>query len=262
MFDLPSFAVPLVYFGVTVGLTALFAYLAGLVISGVMRQSNPQVAAAAREFSIAIVWLVGLVIAVQELGVGVEILLLVVGLLGVAAIVALRQPLENFAAKYMADVYSPFKIGDAIRVGEQSGKVIEINAMSTMLLTDDDRLVSLPNSMFLRQSVENLTPQAWKQLIIPITLAGSIDLPTFENDILKALAKIRIRLDQRYPPVFTTKSRSTQSTDLVLTVMVRRPEDRDPVLTEVNLRVAGVLQRARTGGSRPAAPSETTTPHP
>jgi small conductance mechanosensitive channel len=257
MYMLPSWAVPFVYFGATIGLTALFAYVAGLVISGLMRKSNSLVRVGTRRLAVGIVWLVGLVIAVQQVGVGVDIVLLVAGLLGITGIVALRVPLENMAARYMSDVYSPFKIGDTIRVSGQAGRVLEINSMCTVILTEDDRLVSLPNSLFLRETVENLTPEAWKELVIPISVAGSVDLPTFESEILKALTKIRIRLDKRYPPVFSTKARSLQSTDLVLTVMVARPEDRDPVLTEVNTRVADILQKSRPGGSRPSPTPET-----
>jgi small conductance mechanosensitive channel len=256
MIDLPTYLLPFIYFGVTIALTALVSYVTGLLIWGFMRQSNPQITVAAQRVGVVIVWLVGVVIAVQELGVSVDVLLLVIALLGAAAVVALRQPLENFGAKYFADLYSPFKIGDTIRVAEQSGRVIEVNAMSTVILTDDDRLVGLPNSLFLREPVVNLTPQAWKEVIVPITLPGTTDLATFESDMLKALARLRIRLDRRYPPVFTVKARSPQSTDLVLTVMVRKPEDRDPVMTEVNLRLTEEIEKPRGAGSRDAsAPS-------
>lgn len=251
MVDLTPYLVPLIYFGVILGVTWLFSYFASLTIWGLMRQSNPQVTAAAQRLGFVIVWLVGIVIAVQELGVSVDVLLLVVALLGVAAVIALRQPLENFGAKYFADIYSPFKIGDTIRVGEKSGKVIEVNAMSTVILSEDDHLIGLPNTLFLREPVVNLTPLAWKELIVPITLPGSIDLPTFESDMMKVLSKLRVRLDRRYPPVFTLKSRTTQSADLILTVMVRRPEDRDPVMVEVNLRLTEAMEKARSGGPRP-----------
>jgi small-conductance mechanosensitive channel len=255
MFDLPPFAIPLIYAAIILGLTGLFAWFASLAISGFMRQSNPQVTAAAQRLGSTIVWLVGVVLAVQEVGVSVDVLLLVIALLGVAAIIALRQPLENFGAKYFADVYSPFKRGDTIRVGEQSGRVIEINAMSTVLLSDDDQLVALPNSVFLREPVVNMTPLAWKEVAVPITLPGSVDLAWFESEMLKSLMKIRVRLDRRFPPVFTTTSRSAQSSDLHLTVMVRRPEDRDPVLAEVNTRLSETLERARSGSGASARPS-------
>jgi small conductance mechanosensitive channel len=246
----------LVYVGAILSITALLAYVAKLVIWGLMRQSNPQITVAAQRLGVTIVWLVGAVLAVQELGVSVEILLLVIGLLGAAAIVALRQPLENFGAKYFTDVYTPFKIGDTVRVGDHVGRVIEINAMATVLLTEDDRLVSLPNSTFLRQSVINLTPQAWKEVLVPITIPSSTELASFENLMLKALSRMRTRLDRRYPPVFTVKSRNAQSTDLLLTLMVRRPEDRDPVLAEVNLRVTETMENTRR--NPPSVPSEST----
>jgi small-conductance mechanosensitive channel len=255
MVDFLSDPWPLVYVAVTIGLTALLAYVAKLVIWGLMRQSNPQITVAAQRLGVSIVWLVGVVLAVQELGVGIDVLLLVIGLLGIATIVALRQPLENFGAKYFADVYTPFKIGDTIRVGEHEGRVIEINAMSTVLLSKDDLLVSLPNATLLRQPVENLTPQAWKEVVVPITLPGAMDLATFENTMHKALARMRSRLDRRYPPVFTVKSRTTQSTDLLLTLMVRRPGDRDPVLAEVNLRLTEAMEKTRpTGVTTDAGP--------
>jgi small conductance mechanosensitive channel len=246
VFDIPAPIWPAVVAAIILAVTALFAWFASLLIAGFMRQSNPRVTAAAQRVGAILVWLVGTVIAVQEVGVGVDILLLVIALLGGAAIVALRQPLENFGAKYFADVYSPFKLGDTIRVGEQAGKVIEINAMTTVLLSEDDRLVALPNSVFLREPVINLTPLAWKELSVPITLPGTVDLAWFESEMRKSLSKIRVRLDRRYPPVFTTHARSAQSTDLQLTVMVRRPEDRDPVLAEVNSRVTEALSKGRS----------------
>jgi small conductance mechanosensitive channel len=252
MFGLPDWTTPYLYAAVTIALTWLVAWIAGFVIGRLMQQSAPQVATGARRLGAVVVWLVGILIAVQEVGVSVEILLVVVGLFGVAAIIALRTPLENFGAKYFSDVYSPFKVGDSIQVGAFSGKVIEINAMTTVLLSEDDRLVALPNSLLLKEALVNASPQAWKELTIPISLPGNVDIAPLESEILKSLAKLRLRLDKRFPPVLATKARTPQSTDLVLTIMIRRPEERDSILTEVNKRVHDAMQRTRVRGSVPA----------
>jgi len=262
MVDLSGTTWTLIVFAAILGFTALLAYVAKLVIWGLMRQVNPQVTVAAQRLGVTIVWLVGVVLAVQELGVSVDALLLVILLLGAAAIVALRQPLENYGAKYFTDVYTPFKIGDTIQVGEHTGRVIEINAMGTVLLTENDHLVSLPNSLVLQTSVINLTPHAWKEVVVPITIPSSTDLAEFENSMLKALSRMRTRLGRRYPPVFTVISRTSQSTDLVLTVMVRRPEDRDPVVAEVNLRLTETMERAPSSGSRTGPAPESAGIHP
>ncbi|MCI4366549.1 MAG: mechanosensitive ion channel family protein, partial [Thermoplasmata archaeon] len=173
------------------------------------------------------------------------VLLLVIGLLGAAGLVALREPLGNVGAKYFTDIYTAFRVGDSIRVAGVAGKVIEINAMTTVLLAENNELISVPNSTLIREVVVNTSPQAWKEVNVPITLPSNFDLPAFESDLLRTLAKLRLRLDQRFPPVLATKTRSAQSTDLVLTLMLRRPEERDVITTEVNKRVLEVLGRAR-----------------
>jgi small-conductance mechanosensitive channel len=259
MFGLPNWVLP--YLGVLVilGLTWVAALLAGLVIGRVMRHSAPQLAAGSRRLGPLIVWTVGLLLAVQEAGLSIEILAVVVVLSGLAAIVALRQPLENLGAKYFSDVYSPFRVGDSIEVGANAGKVIEINAMSTVLLADGDRLVAIPNSLLMKEVVVNSSPQAWKKLSVPISLPASVDLPRVENEILKSLAKLRVRLDRRFPPSIVVKTRTEQSVDLVLTVMIRRPDERDSILAEVNRRVQHALQGSRPRAGDPATPEA---PHP
>jgi hypothetical protein len=97
----------------------------------------------------------------------------------------------------------------------------------------------------IRDVVVNVSPQAWKEVTVPVTIGGSVDLPSFESDLLKSLSKLRIRLDARFPPVLSTKARSAQSTDLILTLMIRRPEDRETITADVNKRVTEVLDRTR-----------------
>jgi small-conductance mechanosensitive channel len=262
MFGLPSWVLP--YLGVLVilGITWVVATLAGFVIASVMRHSAPQLTAAARRIGPAIVWTIGLLLAVQEAGLSIEILAVVVVLFGIAAILALRQPLENLGAKYFSDVYSPFRVGDSIAVGAFSGKVIEINAMSTVLLAEDDRLVAIPNSTLMREVVVNASPQAWKKLTVPISVPASADLARVENEILKSLTKLRVRLDKRYPPNLSVKARTDQSVDLVLTLMIRRPEERDSILAEVNRRVHAALQASRVRLPPPNPPPGASAPSP
>jgi small conductance mechanosensitive channel len=241
--DWTSFLIPFVEFAVILVLTTLLALLTGGLIGRAMRRSSPQATAGARRFGIVIVGVTGGILAIQQLGVSPAILLLVVGLLGVAALVACRQQLENLGAKYFADLYVPFKLGDRVQVGAHAGKVIEINAMCTVLLTEQDQLVSVPNSHFLREVILNTSPQAWKELVVPLTIGTGVDLPAFESEVLKSLGKLRLRLDPRFPPVLTTKARSPQGTDLVLTVMIRRPEEREALLAEVHQRVTEAQER-------------------
>jgi small conductance mechanosensitive channel len=244
---------PYVAVVVIVVLTALFAWIVSLIIGRLTRQTTPAMRAAATRLATVVVVLIGGTLALQALGVNTTILLLVIALVGITVIVALREPLGNYGAKYFSDIYTPFKVGDTIQVHGISGKVIEINAMTTVLLTETDQLVSVPNAWMIREVVVNTSPQAWKEITIPVSIGNPIDLATFESELLKSLGKIRTRLDPRFPPVLATKARTAQSTDLVLTVMIRRPEDRDSIAAEVNKRIVEAQEKAR--GAATAAPA-------
>ncbi|MCI4362989.1 MAG: mechanosensitive ion channel family protein [Thermoplasmata archaeon] len=253
---------PELYAALILAITALVARLASYVVGRGMRQSAPQVAAGARRLGAVIVWLIGGIFAIQEVGINSDILLLVIALAGVAVLVALREQLENFGAKYFTDIYSPYKVGDSIRVREFSGKVIEINATSTVLITGDDQLVSIPNSIFMTEVLVNTSPQAWKELTVPFTLGSGVDLPLFESELLKRLGKLRLRLDRRYPPVLALKSRSAQGTELTLTIMIRRPEERDALSAEVVKRVGETIQRFQLPRPKPVEAKPEAAPPP
>lgn len=240
---------------VIVVVTVVVAWVTDLIIGGLMRQSTPQMARTARRLGVVVVAVIGGTLVLQAVGLNPTVILLVIGLLGVTVLVALREPLSNYGAKYFSDIYTPFKIGDTILVQGVSGKVIEINPMTTVLLSENDQLISVPNVALIRDVVVNTSPQKWKELVIPVSLSATVDLPTFESDLLKSLTKLRVRLDPRFPPVITTKAVTAQSTDLVLTLMIRRPEDREAITVEVNKRLGEILERMR-GGLRSARAPE------
>ena len=258
MVDLLALLRPYLAVAVPLAITLVLTWLVGMLVSRLiarlMAESTPQATGGARRLGVVVVWLVGGTLGAQELGLSADVLLLVIGLFGAAALIALREPLGNYGARYFSDLYAPFKVGDAIEIEGRTGKVIEINAMTTVLLTDDEQLVSIPNAMFIREVVVNRSPLAWKEVTIPVALAANLDLPAFEADLRKTLSKLRTRLDPRFPPVLTTKSQSAQGTELVLTLMLRRPEERDAITVEANRRLSEVLARVR-GRKQPPRPT-------
>lgn len=231
--------------GVIALVTLLLAWLVNLLLGRLLRSSVPRAAATARHLGVGVVGLIGGTLVLQALGINTDVLLVIIAIVGATVVVALREPLGNYGAKYFGDIYTPFKVGDTIRVLGYAGKVIEINPMTTVLLTDDDLLVSVPNVALIRDVLVNTSPQAWKEVVIPVTLPASVDLPAFESGLLKSLAKLRARLDRRFPPVVTTRARTPQATDLTVTLMLQRPEDRDVLAAEANKRIAETLERIR-----------------
>lgn len=139
-----------------------------------------------------------------------QVLVILVGVLGVLAIytrdafgwiltsfsviglvvgLSLQDILKNFFAGIWVLVERPFRIGDAIEVGGNSGVVEEIAFRTTMLKTADGREVIIPNGVFMTSAVINLTRfpnrrgSAW--LIVDDEKA-SVDV----DQVREALAKV------------------------------------------------------------------------
>lgn len=242
--DILQVLVPIAYAGIILLATWIIARSITLLIRKLMGQSTQLFGSQVQKLVWLLVWLVGLILAVQQLGVNPDILLLMVGLMGIAVIVALRGPLENFGARYFTHGYIPFKIGDSITIQNHSGKIIEINAMSTILLSHD-HIISIPNNTFVKEAVLNTTHQAWKTVTVSIVVDNDINLPAFESSVLKSVNKLRPHFDDRFPPIISVVARNRQTMELLLTVMIRFPDKRGDIINEVNKRVAELVDEAK-----------------
>jgi small-conductance mechanosensitive channel len=83
----------------------------------------------------------------------------------------------------------PIKIGDRIVVDDVEGDVVEIGARSTVILTNDNINIIVPNSKFITENVVN-----WKyndgsvRFKIPIGVAYGSDLRKIEKILLEVAA--------------------------------------------------------------------------
>jgi small-conductance mechanosensitive channel len=76
------------------------------------------------------------------------------GLIGVVAGMAARSSLANVLAGLTISFAQPFRLGDTITVGEDSGKVKEITLLYT-ILKGEDGLIMIPNSVLSESVVKN-----------------------------------------------------------------------------------------------------------
>lgn len=226
-------------------ITGISSKVISIIIKGWFRSWTPVVRAHVQRLISVSVWVVGVMLAVQQIGLSIDFLLLLIGLFGFGVLLAIRGALENIGARYFHDVYVPFKVGEVIMVGGSSGKVIEINPITTILLTADEKLISVPNSLFLHEKVENLTPHVWREILVPMTISGNMDLPEFEDEILRTCNKMRVYLDERFPPVLTVKDRSEKSVDLVLTLMVKKTSKKNEIIREINQKINEMESEAK-----------------
>jgi MscS family membrane protein len=69
---------------------------------------------------------------------------------------AAKDSIENLFGTFTVLMDGPFKIGDAVRVGDIEGAVEAVGFRSTRIRTGEDSLITVPNSRFISSHVDNL----------------------------------------------------------------------------------------------------------
>jgi small conductance mechanosensitive channel len=130
----------------------------------------------ARGASAAIIVL-GVMLALTEVGLSFGNVLTALGLVSVGIGFALQEILGNLFAGVLLLVQHPFTIGDQIRVGEQEGFVETVRVRDTQLLTYDGERVFVPNRTVFASPIINYssTPSLRKDVRVGIKYAAEIE---------------------------------------------------------------------------------------
>ena len=105
-----------------------------------------------------------------------------VGVLSVVAGMAAQNTLGNLIAGISLLLYRPFNVGDRLQVnaptGVETGEIESLSLGYTILRTDDNRRVVVPNSLMASQTTVNLTRddrRAMCSVSVVITLDSDLD---------------------------------------------------------------------------------------
>lgn len=108
---------------------------------------------------------------------------------GVAIGLALQGALGNFAGGIMILLFKPFRVGDFIETDKYSGNVKEITVFYTMLLTLDNKLITLPNGNLTNAAVTNYTAEPLRRVDFPCSVAHSSDIDLVKKVLMDIAAK-------------------------------------------------------------------------
>lgn len=90
---------------------------------------------------------------------------------------AFQQTLGNLAAGFMLAITKPFKVGDYVDMGGESGSVEEVGASTTTLITIDNKVVILPNSIIWGGSIVNYTALDKRRIDMVFGISYSDNIP-------------------------------------------------------------------------------------
>jgi small-conductance mechanosensitive channel len=120
-------------------------------------------------------FLIAAVVAGSVLDLRSEALLAVAGTVGVAVGFALKDLLGSLIAGVILLIDEPFQVGDRVAFGDIYGEVTEIGLRSVRLVTLDDSLVTIPNNLFLTQSVASANAGALDCMVVMTFYIGAAE---------------------------------------------------------------------------------------
>jgi small-conductance mechanosensitive channel len=133
--------------------------IVGLLIETGLRAVSPTMAGRARLLVSSVILGIGLIIALQTIGISTDIILILVAALafGIAAAVALGVGLGSVPiAKQVAagrHVQNRYRQGDRVRVGDVVGSVFELGLSTTRIQVSEGRFMDVPNTEFLESAI-------------------------------------------------------------------------------------------------------------
>jgi len=111
-----------------------------------------------------LVRLLGVLIALSQVGFALGPVLAGLGIAGFIAGFALQETLANFASGVMILIYRPFDIGDGVEAGGAAGVVSAMTLVSTRILTDDNQVLVVPNGKIWGDVIKNVTAEKTRRV--------------------------------------------------------------------------------------------------
>jgi small conductance mechanosensitive channel len=124
----------------------------------------------------AVLLVVVTIAALDTAGVRTTAVIAVLGAAGLAIGLALQGSLSNFAAGVMLILLRPYRVGDQVTIGKYLGRVDAIRVFQTILITADNREITIPNGQIIAAPIENMTVLGRRRVDLVVTVAHPADL--------------------------------------------------------------------------------------
>ena len=170
-----------------------------------------------KHVSVGLVYLVGLALifySVPELRSLSSTLLASVGVIGLILGIAAQDTFGNIISGIALVFFQPFRVGDLITVGGHYGRITDINLRQTTIMTSDNRVIFIPNSVLNKETVINWTYE-------DTLVRWSFTIQITNNSDLNKVRRILIEEAQKSPYVLSQKDLALRKPDVAIPVRAR-----------------------------------------
>ncbi len=140
--------------------------------------------------------IIGILIALSQVGINLGPLLAGLGVVGFVIGFALQDTLSNFAAGMLILIYRPFDVKDLVEAGGVSGTVSDMSLVNTTILTLDNQTIVVPNNKIWGDVIKNVTAQTVRRIDLVFGISYSDDIEKTERILQEIVDSQAAVLDQ------------------------------------------------------------------
>lgn len=183
------------------------------------------------------------VIILQTAGINLSSLAVIAGVIGIGIGFGLQNIASNFISGLVLLFEQTIKVGDYIEIGNLKGVIEKIAIRSTILRTDDDLFVIVPNQRFLENDTVNWSYGGHTcRIHIPISVSYDTDVLVLTEALLTA-ARLEPRVLTNPAPEVWFDKFGDHSLDFELLVWINEPDANEPIRSSLNFRIAYELRQ-------------------
>ncbi len=198
---------------------------------------DPGIKGSIERFSRYFILSLGILISLGSIGINLSSLTVFGGLVGVGIGFGLQNITQNFMSGIIILLERPIKKGDIVQVGETSGRVLDIKARSTLILTRDDVVMIVPNSDFITKQVVNDSFSGDKlRMHVEIGVAYGSDVDKI-TEVLMEVALSHEKILKSPPPTVVLKSFGDSSLNFNLRIWTQELWFFDILLSELRYEI-------------------------
>lgn len=193
-----------------------------------------------------VIYIVGALIAISELGFNVSTLLAGIGIGGVAIALAAQDTASNVIAALMIILDKPFEIGDWICVGTIEGSVEEVTFRSTRIREAQNTIVSIPNSTIVNNNITNWSRLQKRKISMNLVLDFNTSLKTVadvQNDLLILIEQEENIIKDGYYVKFDQIAANGFNLKIFFYTSIINYTDYLTFLDNINFKIMNILQK-------------------
>lgn len=162
-----------------------------------------------------VVLIVGFIVVLSQMGINLGPILAGLGIAGFIVGFALQDTLSNFAAGAMILAYRPFDVGDLVEAAGVTGRVHDMNLVSTRILTIDHQTLIVPNRKIWGDVIRNVTAQPTRRVDMVFGISYEDEIPKAEK-VLEEIVEAHPKVLADPEPVVKVHTLNDSSVDFVV----------------------------------------------